>query len=184
MRWYALTHAANDFHGIGSVLSSEEEPFLFEVQDFEPSAIPKWRPRKVTIWSDRKRKRGDFPGFGRLPPVFNARALEALKPLLVNCDILPLDCAEEPLVAINPPILRGVLDHEQSEIDWFTEEVGVGAVAIHRYVFRGAEMKRHPLFRLSERSNEPIVSDVFREAVEKHGLKGLQFLPLDATWMP
>ena len=109
MAWYEFHHMANHFHGITPALPPEELPFLFPLEDFEPAAISNWQPRPVIISNDKRRRRGDFPCFTSMPPVLNARALDALRPLLSGCDVLPLLCDEEPLVAINPPILATAL---------------------------------------------------------------------------
>jgi hypothetical protein len=182
MAWYAFHHMANHFHGITPVLPPEELPFLFPLDNFEPNAIPRWKPPHVQISKDKRRKRGDFPCFGSLPPIMNARALTALKPLLSNCDILPLICDDEPLVAISPPLIANALDHDESVVDeWLLDGRYIG---ISRRVFRGPRIPSEPIFRLIEDPGAVILSDQFRQAVEKHKLKGLYFEPLNAEWKP
>jgi hypothetical protein len=182
MAWYEFHHMVNHFHGITPVLPPEELPFLFHPDDFEPEAIPNWKAPHVQISKDKRRKRGDFPCFGSLPPVLNARALAALKPLLAHCDILPLICDEEPLVAINPPILFNALDRSESvAYAWFEDGRFMN---MSRPAFRGPRVPEEPLFRLAEVRNVVFVSEAFREAVEKNKLKGLYFEPLEGTWKP
>lgn len=179
MTWYGYQRDSNHFYG--TVPDPDVvDPFRFI--DFEPEAIPLWKPIRLHISKERRLKRGNFPGFTSFPPIFDARALETLRPLLNSCDILPIDCPTETLVAINPPILSGALDHEKSRIDWFEGEEGDHALTLHSLVFRGEFAANAPIFRLAERKSFVVVSEAFRRAVETHNLLGLSWVPLDATW--
>jgi hypothetical protein len=180
MKWYAFDPIVNDYWGI--VRLNETDPFLFELEDLSPDGMKGWKPPRVKLAKEGGRKRGDFPCFSSFPPIFTANALELLKPLISQCTILSLICDEEPLVAINPPMLFNALDPDESTVDWFEE--GKRAMTIEKYVFHRDEVSRHPIFRLRELENVSIVSEEFREAVEKNKLKGLYFQPLDAEWKP
>jgi hypothetical protein len=182
MLWYEFAPMLNDYWGIVPVEPHNPPPFLFELDDFEPDAIPNWKPPRVKLAKEGRRRRGDFPCFSRFPPILNARALEALKPLLGHCDILPVDCVEEPLVAVNPPLLSNALDRNESvAYAWYEDG---GFMSMSRPAFRGPRIPEEPLFRLAEVRNLVFVSEAFLEAVEKNKLKGLYFKPLEGTWNP
>ncbi len=182
MAWYPFESASNHYHGITFDVPKGQPVDFFALDDFEGDVVATWKPVRVIVSKDKKRKRGDFPCFSNFPPIFGARAVEVLRPFLTHCDLLPLDCADEPLVAINPPKLHGALDCEKSKVDWFVP--GKHAMTIHRYVLRGDQVPGEPIFRLAERRSLTLLSEAFHEAVVRNGLKGLLFFPLDATWEP
>lgn len=140
---------------------------------------------------------GDFISEGAMPPILSRRTVELLREVLVDCGVVPLQITQvterggEPMVnapplelfAIDPPILSNAVDVRKSDVAWL-DEAQTLLLRFRRYHLRTKEVLRYPIFRLAEDPREAIVSKAFREAVEKHDLKGLSFHPLDATWEP
>jgi hypothetical protein len=180
MTWFSFNTMINDYWGIVPSEPIQAGSLFFPPDDFEPEAVKAWMPPRVKLAKEGRRKRGDFPCYSSFPPILGQRALSSLRPLLSHCDLLPLVCDEEPLVALNAPMLRGALDVKLSEVEWFEE--GKRAMLIHKFVFRGEEVKRHPVFRIPERVNLTILSEAFRDAVAEHKLKGIRLEQLDAIW--
>ncbi|MBE0388660.1 imm11 family protein [Pseudoalteromonas luteoviolacea] len=116
---------------------------------------------------------GDFYAF--LPHGFmvNEKVKETLSPLINNCgQWIPMKLGNETLFFFNITSLLDVLNDEQTEFETFEGFV----VGIKKYVFINYDYSTYPVFRLQGNyGNFPIVTDRFKEFVEKQGLSGIKF---------
>lgn len=77
-----------------------------------------WTP--IPVKFKKGKRRGDFPFLVTSIPVFSERALHVLKPLVADkIEVLPLECQEEPLYAINVLDVVHCLDYSQSKFEFF-----------------------------------------------------------------
>jgi hypothetical protein len=187
-RWYPFNPTPDEYGGILRPLLDARLQFIRFSRE--------WSGWAVAIYQGSEGF-GDFISHGSLPAVVTRRALDHLGEALRECAIVPIDVSEvldakcEPLknppaielFAVDPPILKGALDLSRSKVNWLDDDKTY-ALGIDDATLVGAEVAKSPIFRLAERPTDAIVSDEFRTAVEKHGLKGLRFPPLNAVWLP
>ena len=150
-----------------------------EVQfDGQPLAAT-WRPRELVVARQKKRN-PDFPSvmLSRYIPIFSARALEALYPLIAgSVEALPIACVPQPLpqpyFAIHVLDLVDCLDYDKSQLTG----VRAGAWAnIDKPVFRMDQIEGKHIFRGRRFWSSSIyVSEAFTLEVERHGLQGAHF---------
>lgn len=106
-------------------------------------------------------------------PVFNARAADLLRPLLIdNGELLPLLCDEGSYFAYNVTTVLDALDLEKSSIIRFAS----GRIMdITRHEFLQAKVT-HSIFKIPQVPwMEVFVTDEFRDAVSQHRLTGFTF---------
>jgi hypothetical protein len=150
-----------------------------EVQfDGRPLAAT-WRPREMVV-ARQKNRNPDFPSLmlSRFLPIFSARALEALYPLIAgSVEALPIACVPQPLpqpyFAIHVLDLVDCLDYDKSQLTG----VPAGAWAnIDRPVFRMDQIEGKHIFRDRRFwSSHIYVSEAFTLEVERQGLQGALF---------
>jgi len=130
-----------------------------------------WTP--IPVKFKKGQRRGDFPFLVTSIPVFSERALQVLKPLVADkIEILPLECQEEPLYAINVLDVVYCLDYSRSKFEFF-----LGNRTIKKYAFKEGSIYGHHLFKL-ETERGVLVSHRFKSLVEQNGLVGLTFKPV------
>jgi len=132
-----------------------------------------WTP--IPVKFKKGQRRGDFPFLLTSIPVFSERALQVLKPLVANkVEVLPLECQEELLYAINVLDVVDCLDHSRSKFGFIS-----GYRTIKQYAFKKGSIGGHHLFKLDETpQNDVLVSNRFKSLVEQNGLLGLTFEPV------
>ncbi|WP_028592457.1 imm11 family protein [Paenibacillus massiliensis] len=141
----------------------------------------KWGPLKVLYKKD-KGKYTDFPRYAPGRFVMNDKALSVLKPLIADLvEILPLRDDKYNFYFCNVINILDCVDKEKSVpvISSVTNKVSsYESMYLYKEMVVGSE-KRH-IFKIPELIRTRIyVSDEFRDAVLKAGLKGLNF---DIVW--
>lgn len=144
----------------------------------------KWIPLKCDGFDDNPPKVGDFPSVNDYSkiPMMSERAWSVLEPIIGDaCEALPV-MHPFPGTYYLIHVMRTIdaLDTDASEVD--RSSVGDRRIRrIYRYAFKHDLIEGAHIFKLPLMSgSELIVDDVFRKAVEDHGLRGLRFkeLPL------
>lgn len=126
-----------------------------------------------------KLPRGDFPSLYGIEVIFSERALQVLWPLIQNSvQVIPLECEEGKLYLIHITNTLDVLDRAQSKIKWLSGYEDKIVFQVDHYVFHEERIVGETIFKVPEMFTSTFVSDMFREAVEEHGLKGLIWKPL------
>ena len=135
-----------------------------------------WKPLPVKIY--KAKKRGNFPQLVLHIPVFDAKALEILRPVIEpNAEVLPLDCPDGQYYAINGLAVLDCLDAQRSEI----VRISTGRIMdILKYVFLPERIGDANIFKVCEMPLRKVfVSELFKSTVEENGLKGLNFVKID-----
>jgi hypothetical protein len=142
------------------------------VQQFGGTPISDWRPLSLKI--SKGEKRTEFPSFFLYAPVFTARALEALEPLIAPfIQALPLDVpkSRSQLYAINVTNMRDCLDHSRSKIMRFSSG---GIIDVEEYAFKPGCLEGQHIFKLKDLPYLWVfVSEEFKRVVEENRLEGL-----------
>jgi hypothetical protein len=157
-----------------------------------------WEPVHVFYYRTTG-KSCDFPSLHGYVPVFTTRAWGVLQPLIGHSvEALPLVCDTRivvpkrgdkmrvpagpfgPFYAINVLNFVDCLDYDHSEIVWFSHGV---VMLVESYAFKNPGLLRGKhIFRLPEtRALEVLVSDEFKNTVEKNNLVGLEFPKLGSV---
>jgi hypothetical protein len=135
---------------------------------------PQWVPREI-VGPDEQR---DYHALGLAVPMFNRRAVDALRGFLEpNGELLPLMCKRGQYYAYNVTTVADVLDLERSEVKWpswyrLRKLAPVLAQEITHYEFKEALLPDLSVFRIPERVVEYYVTDRFADRVVQLGLRG------------
>ena len=140
-----------------------------------------WSPVVFFEFNEDPSERGDFPSLHDCPalPVFSQRAWDVLRRVI--------DCRWEALPIIHPSGRPFYIIHVMETIDCLDVEHSEGVkryddgdvMDVERYSFRTEMLAGKHIFKLSlQTMGRLLVDDVFREAVERNGLKGLEFRAL------
>jgi hypothetical protein len=159
--------------------------------DFDPDDIPtKGRAWTVTpmapIWFPqpvvgRVNAHNDYPCVNLRIPAFSRRAVDALRDFLEpNGELLPIISPIGEYYAYNITTVVDILDHEQSDIEWFDEKHDT-ALEVERYECIPEKLGGLSIFRLVEMCTSTFVHQVFVDRVRQHGLQGFAFTRL---WPP
>lgn len=142
----------------------------------EQKNVDEWRPLKVHLVRNKRRKICDFPSFVSGIPSFNEKALNTVKDLLTNkADILPLDCGDEKYFLINIYNKIDCIDYDKAQCTRFEW----GHVSeFQKYAFIQEKLVDEHIFKIPEivRDNIVFVSEEFRERVISNGLFGFNFI--------
>jgi len=157
----------------------------------------RWRPLPVVV--ERFRQAGDFFQLDTHHWAASAAALKALRPLLTGqVEALPLkliadydqdadyDYDELParpklreryprLFALHP--LGRVRLGPSAQVQNFLDDPDIIS-EVHRYAFRPADLDGRHFFRLRGEDYQYLASEEFRQAVQRHGLRGVKFHPI------
>lgn len=113
----------------------------------------------------------DFPATGSLALALSARAADALDEMLrAHGELLPLQLDQGEFYAFNTTAVLDALDMERSELRRFASSGRL--MNIERYAFIPAELAKAPIFRLSVRRQDELVTDSFVQRVHAAGLSG------------
>lgn len=157
--------------------------------DFSPDDIPtKGRGWTVTplapIWTPqpvvgRVKPHNDYPCVNLGIPAFSRRAVDALRDMLEpNGELLPLVSSVGEYFAFNVTTVADVLDHQRSDIEWFSTGPRDIARHIRRYECIPEKLTGLSIFRLVEKPSSTFVTQVFVDRVRQHGLQGFHFTRL------
>jgi hypothetical protein len=174
VRYY---HYEEDFSvaGLGTRALTGDQ--LGEIYHCNEPLASRWKPIRVQVLDKEPREEGDFPPFydyGRLP-VFSQRAWDVLS-ASITCrwEALPIiHPSKKPFYLIHVMEMIDCVDHSRSELDHYDD----GSVAgIERYCLKPELLVDKHIFRTPIASwGDLLVDDVFREVIESHKLKGLEF---------
>ena len=136
--------------------------------------------KKLAEWTDLRvepiepdLELGDAPGF--TIPVFSQHACDVLMPLMrEEVELLPLVCSKGSFFGVNVTNLLDVIDYESSVFRRFSD--GKRIIAFQKYSFRICDaLNRYSIFKIiDEPTRRAFVSDQFKDAIEKNGLKGFK----------
>jgi hypothetical protein len=131
-----------------------------------------WTP--VAVKTLKVKKAGDFLYLIHHVPVFSERAWQVLQPLVKDSvEALPLKHPKKIFYAINVLVLVDCLDYSRSQIERFPSG---GIMEIERYVFKDGCVEGKHIFKVAEAPlKRVLVSEKFKELVEKNRLEGLIF---------
>jgi len=171
MSWYNPIPEANDYHGL-MTMSYEDNFFLsnFHRDWYRYRKRTEWR--KIQVEIDPTGEVGDFPSFQGHDLVFTEKSWKIMQPLINDVvEILPLSCTdgcEYKLIKILDII--DCLDYSKSV---YEDAIG-GFVTVESYVFHEEAIKDKHIFWFSK-GHHAVVSERFKDVVEEHQLKGLDF---------
>ncbi len=161
--------------GLGTHALTGDE--LDEIFDHNRPLASRWEPIWFQVLDDEPRETGDFPPFYDYPrlPVFSRRAWDVLS-ASVACrwEALPIiHPTGKPFYLIHVMEVIDCVDHARSEIEYYDDG---GVASIERYCLKPELLVGKHIFRTPIASGSyMLVDDVFRQAVESHRLKGLEF---------
>lgn len=164
--------------------------------DGDKALAARWRPLPVTV--ERFKRGGDFfPLEGHWAA--SAAAVKALRPLLRDrVEILPLkivadyeededydfdDLPARPklrerypsLFALHP--LGRVELGPSAQVEYFLDDEEI-ITDVDRYAFRPADLEGRHFFRIRGATELYLVSEAFRQVVQRHGLRGMVLRPV------
>ena len=176
MAFYRYHPDTNRYNGI----ALDEEDWWVRDLHFESRAVSSvWKPVPVIVF-DAPRGEGDFPSLSTYSkiPVFSRRAWHALRPVIgLHVEALPIRHPAGGYFIINVLDLIDCLDEERSVVR--RHEEGGRIYRVDSYCLKAQLLAGRHIFKTPLKSGaETLVDDVFREAVETHGLKGLVFAEL------
>lgn len=174
MKVFTLKADANRYQGL---LPSDRSNSLEVFQRFDGTSMAtSWVPWKVEVARPEGFEdlpMGDFPLMAFHVPVFNARAADLLRPLLIdNGELLPLLCDEGSYFAYNVTTVLDALDVEKSSVIRFTDG-GIMRITRHEFL---PEKVTSSIFKIPQVPwMEVFVTDEFRDAVSQHRLTDFTF---------
>lgn len=134
-----------------------------------------WRP--IRMYLEKIGQRTSFPGLSMRVPAVTLHAWEIVKPFVsAEVEALPLDCREEPLIALNVTNVVDCLDLAHSKVKRF----GDGSIMeIEEYAFKDNCINNFYMFVLRELPlSGLLITERFREIIERNQLQGLKFVTL------
>ncbi|WP_309085513.1 imm11 family protein [Chelativorans sp.] len=154
----------------------------FVLTELGGKAQPDWRPLEMEFLTEfddgTARQHSDLPWCGEHVLMLRPRAVEALRPLLVQYgEILPLRCAE-PVWLFNVTTTIDALDEDRSRIVRFDD--GGGFLDIEEHVFWPERIGGAEIFKLPESPGGVHVSSIYLQEgmvrrIGELGLKGVAF---------
>jgi hypothetical protein len=169
MPTYTITPDADTYHCL--VLTNPSDWDRFDEFTGERLADT-WTP--VAVKTLKVKKAGDFPYLISHVPVFSGRAWQILQSLVKgSVEALPLEHPTKTVYAINVLDLLDCLDYSRSQIVRFPSG---GIMEIERYAFKEGCVEGKHIFKIAEAPlKQVLVSDAFKELVERSQLEGLIF---------
>ena len=150
------------------------------------SFLSEWQPPSVRFITDEEGRFTEYPETaepylrdndftmyeGAL--VFNAHAVSVLSPLMGSAvELLPLRCEEGEFWVLNVLRVLDCLDRERSVFTYWQNGKIKG---VREYVFQTGCLEGRTIFRMPEDNYAIIyVSQVFKDLVDEHDLRGLNF---------
>ena len=150
---------------------------LDEIFDRNEPLASRWKPIRVKVLDDEPREAGDFPPFYDYPgcrcSASGPGTCSAHRSLAAGRRCRSSIRARKPFYLIHVMEVIDCVDHARSEIEYYDD----GRVAsIERYCLKPELLVGKHIFRTPMASGSYLlVDDVFRQVVESHKLKGLEF---------
>jgi hypothetical protein len=173
MTIYTIVPDADTYHCL--VLADPKDWDKFD--DFTGKRLAHmWVPVAVKIF--KVKRAGDFPSLINHVPVLSSRAWQVLQSLIGgSVEALPLEHPTGIFYAINVLDLVDCLDYSRSQIERFPSG---GIMYIERYAFKKGCVEGRHIFKIAEAPlKRVLVSDTFKQLVEKSQLEGLIFSGVD-----
>ena len=178
MRIYKVTSDFNKYDVCGINIEACRKAFNLKHLDdwdiyFSLDGSPQtknWWPRVMERLHGGKRKLGDYIDDLRGGAIIleNA-AIEKLKPVMSNIEILPLKCSFGDYWAINVIDVLECIDYEKSEFILLSDDLIEGRPRIMhftKYVFNKERIEEYNVFKIVDEPKSAIfVSDIFVESV-------------------
>lgn len=148
------------------------------------SKIDGWWKRKLILCKNDDgtiNRPGDFVGTGGAVALLLERhAVEKMKNVLENSEILPVDCEFGDYFYINPLTVLDCFDYEKSEYslvnDKLIDDGRPFIFQIKKYALKKDIVEGHVFFKIYDRRRAVhYASDKFVEEYNKHKLTGLEF---------
>ncbi|MEK5463529.1 DUF1629 domain-containing protein [Paenibacillus sp. FSL R7-0210] len=137
------------------------------------SKMPMWTP--PLLYTNNKRKYNDFPRYLSGQPIVSEKVKDILFPIIAEeVEILPLAHPELNLFMLNITNVIDCVDYNRSEI----KLTGKGNFArFIKFVFDFSKIpEKTYMFKIKETAVVQVfVTEAFKDLVELHGLKGLDF---------
>ena len=115
--------------------------------------------------------------------ILEKKAIDKLKPIMGNVEILPLKCPFGNYWAINILDVLKCIDYKKSEFDLLSDELEDGRpdiMCFSKYEFIKEKIQGYNLFKIIDKPQSAIfVNEVFVDEVKKHNITGFQF---DLVW--
>jgi len=172
--------APEGFDWVLPIDEDDIELLRFDGQPRRSSWTPVKMERLLKDERGRALRRSDFPsGSGGDMLLLTEKARQALGESLTPVgELLPLDCGDEILWALNVTLLLDVLDQERSELLRSTETGKI--LRVKKPVFRAGLLDGVELFKLSAMPRGLIyVTEPFVKRVQASRLQGISF---DRVW--
>ena len=150
---------------------------LGEIFDCNEPVASLWEPVRVLVLDPEPKEAGDFPVLYSYPdmPVFSQRAWDVLSAgIACRWEALPIiHPSQKPFYLIHVMEEIDCVDNARSQIRYYHD----GRVAsIERFCLKPELLVGKHIFRTPFASGSYLlVDDVFRQVVEDHKLKGLEF---------
>lgn len=141
-----------------------------------PRLAGTWVPFTVVAGG---KKISDYPCIDLTVPAFSEAAVSTLHEFLVsNGEILPIFSNDGNFSLYNTITILDAIDLERSKIVWTSE--GLIAFRIDECVLHADVLTGNDIFRLRECPANVYVSERFKSAVERSGLRGMKFSKLNS----
>lgn len=140
-----------------------------------------WWPRILERITEDDYPVGDYVFCANSYAVIRKEAIEVLKPVLGNSEILPLRCDFGDYWYVNVLDVLDCLDLEASEYSTLPPLTPGGRqriLWISKHVFIPKRIQGHHIFKLScqsPRGSHVYVDEVFKKHVQKQGITGMKF---------
>ncbi|WP_339250845.1 DUF1629 domain-containing protein [Paenibacillus sp. FSL P2-0136] len=171
MRVYSLRSIEDSSDLMLDKSVSAEHPI--ELKFKGQSKMPMWTP--PLLYTNNKRKYNDFPRYLSGQPIVSEKVKDILFPILAEeVEILPLAHPELNLFMLNITNVIDCVDYNRSEI----KLTGKGNFArFIKFVFDFSKIpEKTYMFKIKETAVVQVfVTEAFKDLVELHGLKGLDF---------
>ena len=135
-----------------------------------------WKPLPVEVQS-LDTKRGDFLGLVAHHFTCNDRAWKILEPLIKHSvKLFPIKYRDKTYYLLKAINIIDCLDYVNADV-LRSQETG-RVLGVNKYAFKETLIQNEHLFALPEMKFDIIVSQEFKDSVEKSGLEGLLFQQL------
>ncbi len=131
-----------------------------------------WQPVPIIFAHKENKPRSDFPYLAGTLLVCNTKTLNIIQPTIANdVEILPLQCNEEALYAINVIPLTDALDPIPAGLEYSP----TGFATFKAHAFKPEMIAEKALFKIPQRRRLIYANDRFKSLIETNGLTGINF---------
>lgn len=141
------------------------------------SVASEWWPRKMERYNELpladyiSKLSGDVL-------IMRREAIEKLRPLFGNIEVLPIDCDFGDYWAVNVMDVLDCIDYDMSEFKRFAQKdpnVLPRIMIFRKFAFRPEQIRGHHVFKIIDQPKSHIfVDEVFMEEIEKQNITGFK----------